>query len=124
MPSRIYRHHRPKFHNMLLAQTRKTGMGVEYNQRAIDYYENETIGKGGVVLEGSIKREADLVIAADGLGTESYKLVVSHEVEAKSSGYAIYRTAYPVEHALADPLVAESFQLLEDGRSVFEMWMG
>lgn len=120
VPSRIYRHHRPKFHRMLLAQARRIGIEVVYNERVVEYYENATAGKGGVVLES----EADLVIAADGLGTKSYKLVVGQEVEAKSSGYAIYRAAYPVEHALADPLVAERFKMLEDGRSVFEMWFG
>ena len=30
----------------------------------------------------------------------------------------------PVGLALADPHVAERFRLLEDGRSVLEMWMG
>lgn len=49
---------------------------------------------------------------------------MGEQVDAKGSGYAIYRTAYPIELALADPQVAEHFKLLENGRSVFELWMG
>ena len=64
------------------------------------------------------------MVAADGAGTKSYILTMGEQVDAKGSGYAIYRTAYPIELALADPQVAEHFKLLENGRSVFELWMG
>jgi hypothetical protein len=90
----------------------------------VEYYEDATTGKGGAALESGIRREADLVVAADGLGTESYKLVVGQKVKATSSGYAKYRAGNPVDHALADPLVIERFKLLEDDRFVFEMWFG
>jgi hypothetical protein len=33
-------------------------------------------------------------------------------------------TAYPVELALADPQVGERYKLLDDGRSVNEIWVG
>ena len=124
IPKRIYRHHRPKFHRLLLAQARKIGIEVEYGQRVIEYFENATARKGGVVLQGGSKLEADLVVAADGIGTKSYILTMGEKVDAKGSGFAIYRTAYPVELALADPQVAERFNLLRDGRPVFELWMG
>ena len=51
-------------------------------------------------------------------------LPMGEKVDAKGSGYAINRSAYPVELALADPHVAERFKLLEDGRSVLEICMG
>lgn len=121
IPERIYRHHRPKFHQFLLAQARGVGIEVEYGQRVVEYFEDATARKGGVVLQGGSKLEADVVIAADGVGTKSYMLTMGEKVDAKGSGYAIYRTAYPVDVALADPQVAERFKLLEDGRSVFEL---
>ena len=101
-PERIYRHHRPKFYRMLLAQLERLGVQTEFNHRVVDYYEDTTVGKGGVVLDNGNKVEADIVVAADGLGTKSYNLVVGRKVAARSSGYAIYRTAYPVEYALVD----------------------
>ncbi|KAF6226886.1 hypothetical protein HO133_008327 [Letharia lupina] len=119
IPQRIYRHHRPEFHQLLLAQARKVGIEVEYGQRVIEYLEDAAARKAG-----GGKLEADLVVAADGAGTKSYILTMGEQVDAKGSGYAIYRTAYPIELALADPQVAEHFKLLENGRSVFELWMG
>lgn len=124
IPDRIYRHHRPKFHQLLLAQAHKIGIEVAYGQRAVEYFEDASARKGGVILQGGSKLEADLVVAADGVGTKSFMLTMGEKVDAKGSGYAIYRTAYPVELAIADPHVAERFKLLEDGRSVVEMWMG
>ncbi|KAL9064650.1 MAG: hypothetical protein Q9161_008737 [Pseudevernia consocians] len=50
IPERIYRHHRPKFHRLLLAQARKIGIEVEYGQGVIEYFKNPTAKKGGVVL--------------------------------------------------------------------------
>ena len=46
------------------------------------------------------------------------------KVEAKSNWYAIYRTAYPVGFSLVDPLVAERFKILENGKTVNEIWVG
>ncbi|MCJ1419423.1 hypothetical protein MMC32_005778 [Xylographa parallela] len=62
-PQRIYRHHRPKFYRMLLAQ-------LEKNTRA---------GKWGVVLDDRSKIEADVVVAADGVGTKSFSLVAGRK---------------------------------------------
>jgi 2-polyprenyl-6-methoxyphenol hydroxylase-like FAD-dependent oxidoreductase len=109
---------------MLLNQLATIGIQVEWKHRVIDYFEDAELGKGGVVLESGEKIEADVAIAADGLGTKSHRLVVGKKTEAKSSGYAIYRTAYPVEHALVDPEVAERFKILENGKSVNEIWVG
>lgn len=123
-PKRLYRHHRPKFHKMLLAQLEKVGLQVEYSHRVISYFEDGELAKGGVILDNGEKIEADLVVAADGVGTKSHILVAGKKVVAKSSGFSIYRTAYPVEFALADEVVAGRFKMLENGRSVNEIWVG
>jgi len=121
-PARIYRHHRPKFHHMLFEELERQGIEVEYGRYVVAYFESEA--KGGVILKSGEKIEADLVVAADGVGTKSHLLVAGKKIEAKSNGYAIFRTAYPVELALADKEVAERFKLLENGRSVNEIWAG
>jgi len=107
---------------MLFGELERKGLEVEYGRYVVEYFESEV--KGGVALKSGEKIEADLVVAADGVGTKSYLLVAGKKVEAKSNGYAIFRTAYPVELALADKEVAERFKLLENGRSVNEIWAG
>jgi len=84
VPERLYRHHRPKFHNLLSAQLEQVEVSIEYGMHVVDYYEDEASGKGGVFLIEGRKIDADLVIAADGVGTKSYKLVAGKKVEAKS----------------------------------------
>ncbi|MCJ1436611.1 hypothetical protein MMC27_005991 [Xylographa pallens] len=123
-PARIYRHHRPKFYRMLLAQLEELGVKAEFSHRVVDYYEETAAGKGGVVLDNGSKIDADVVVAADGVGTKSFSLVAGRKVEARSSGYAIFRTAYPVKYALVDSQVAERFKLLDNGKSVNEIWVG
>jgi 2-polyprenyl-6-methoxyphenol hydroxylase-like FAD-dependent oxidoreductase len=123
-PKRSYRHSRPKFHGMLLTQLSAIGVEVEYGKEVVDYFEDAASGKGGVVLKDGSCCTADLVVAADGGRGVSYKLVAGHPVPACTTGRAIYRVAYPVEIALEDAGIAERFPLLEDGRSVIEIWNG
>lgn len=121
IPKRIYRHFRPDFHQLLLIQANNVGIEVDYGQRVVEYFVDGTARKGGVILQGGSKLKADLVVAADGVGTKLYILTMGKKVDAKGSGYAIYRTAYPIELALVDHQVAERFKLLDDGRSVIEL---
>ena len=88
-----------------------------------DYFEDVELGEGGVVLDSGEKIEGDVVIAADGLVTKSHRLVFE-KIEIKSSGNAIYSTAYPVKHALVDPEAGERFKILENGKIVNDIWVG
>ena len=119
---KVYRHSRPKFHKALSTQAERCGIQIEYGKRVVDYYESSS--KAGVTLSTGEKIEADVVVAADGINTKSWKLVAGEKPAARSSGYSIYRTAFPVEIALQDELVRERFKILENGHSVFDMWMG
>jgi 2-polyprenyl-6-methoxyphenol hydroxylase-like FAD-dependent oxidoreductase len=106
---------------MLLKQLGRIGIEVEYSRRVVEYYEDVSSNEGGVVLDDGLRIQADLVVAADGLGTKSGMLISGRNVEARSSGYAIFRTAFPVERALVDSEVAQRFKMLENGRSVNEV---
>ncbi|KAK4553882.1 hypothetical protein LTR86_009057 [Recurvomyces mirabilis] len=121
---KVYRHTRPKFHGMLLEQLGSLGIAVEYGKAVASYFEDADGGKGGVMLQDGEKITADLVVAADGINTASQELVTGHPVPARPSGSAIWRVAFPVEVAMEDPVVAERFKLMEDGRSVIELWFG
>lgn len=115
---------RIKFYESLIRQAERLGILIEYNQRAMSYYEDESLGVGGVVLEGGETREADVVIAADGIKTCSRKIVSGEDVQPKESGMATYWAGYPVEHALSKPVVKERWGLRESNRPTWEFWIG
>lgn len=121
----FHRHHRPKFVAALLAQVLELGIEVTFGAKVVDYFEDMDGGKAGVVLENGGRMEADVVIAADGIGTKSNKLVNPGDDErAYSSGISIFRTAFPVELALADPEVRDRWPLLEGNVPCLEIWGG
>lgn len=121
---KVQRHSRPKFHKMLSDQAERVGIPIEYNKRVTAYFETDDTDKAGVMLEGGETIEADVVIAADGVGSKSSQVTMGREIRTRSTGFSIYRAAFPVELAIADPMVRDRFQVLEDGTSVAEMWMG
>lgn len=121
---RICYYMRPEFHAMLLDQLSSIGLKVEFGNGVVDYFEDAPNDRAGVVLEDGSRLDADLVVAADGIRTASGPLVAGQPVPATSSGHAVFRVAYPVELALADPMIAERFKLDESGQSVLEMFFG
>ncbi|KAI3394531.1 hypothetical protein diail_2580 [Diaporthe ilicicola] len=119
-PNRVYRVSRPKFNTALLEQVLALGIDVTYGRRAVDYFEDET--KAGVILEDGSKIDADVVVAADGLGTKSHKLINGHDIRAVSSKHSIFRTAYHVDHFASDPELDSIFPLRDDGGALHQIW--
>ena len=115
---------RIKFYKSLICQTERLGLDIEYNRRVVDYYEDAITGIGGVVLESGDKREASVVVAADGIKTHSGKLISGEDLPPKESGMAIYRAAYPVEHIFSEPLVRERWKYKKGDRPIWEFWLG
>ena len=121
---RIYRHSRPKFHRMLHEQLSRIGLEVEFDKEAVEYFDDEEQGRAGVVLKDGSRHDADLVVAADGARGVSWSLVAGQPVPARSSGNAMFRVAFPVEHVLSDPVIAERLKFDESGRSVVNLIFG
>lgn len=121
-PDRVYRVSRPKFNAALLGQVLALGIDVTYDQKAVEYFEDETIA--GVILEDGSKVGADVVVAADGLGTKSHKLINGHDIRAVSSKHSIFRTAYHGDHITSDPELDKMFPLRDDGGAVLQIWTG
>lgn len=119
-PDRVHRASRPRFTAALLGQVLALGIEVTYNHRVVDYFEHED--KAGIILDDGSKMEADVVVAADGVGTKSHKLISGHVVRAMSSNYSIFRTAYPFDLANAEPELAEHFPLRDNGGTLGQMW--
>ncbi|KUI54202.1 Zeaxanthin epoxidase, chloroplastic [Cytospora mali] len=118
-PDRIHRVARPRFTATLLGQALALGIEVTYGKRAVDYFEDGD--KAGVICEDGSRLEADVVVAADGVGTKSHKLISGHDIRAVGSNYSIFRTAYSSELVTADTELAKRFPVRE-GAGVGEMW--
>jgi len=102
---------RPLVYKMFVNQVQRLGVKVEFNRRVVDYFEDEERGKGGCTTDDGKRYEADVVIAADGVGSKSQKLV-GGQVRARSSGRAMWRAAFRIENLDKDPEVKEFFRMV------------
>lgn len=115
---------RPKLISFLYDYVTILGISVTFGKRVIDYYEISETGTTGVVTEEGERFEADLVIAADGVGSKSWSIVSSSNVKPKSSGFASYRVAYPTKLAFENPLLAKELALEEGGDDICRVYLG
>ena len=89
----------------------------------VDYFEGEKTGKGGAITNDGKRYEAEVVIAADGVGSKSQKLV-GGQVRARSSGGAMWRAIFPIEHLDKNPEVKEFFHLISGTEPIVRTWLG
>lgn len=114
---------RPLIYKMFADQVESIGIKVEYNMRVVDYYEDAATGRGGVILEDGSKYEADVVIAADGVGSKSQALV-GGQVRAISSGRAMWRAAFPIEYLDSNPELKEAFSMVNGEDPIVRTYLG
>ena len=76
------------------------------------------------MLGSGERREADVVVAADGIKTRSGKLISGEDVQPKESGMAIYHSAYPIGHAVSGPQVKARWDFKKGNRPIWEFWLG
>lgn len=115
---------RPLVYKMFVRQVQELGVHIEYNQRIVDYEEDEAKGKAYAINDAGEKFEADVIIAADGVGSKSQKLV-GGQVRAVSSGRAMWRAAFPIECLDQKPEVKEFFKMANDGANpIVRTWLG
>ncbi|KAG9713621.1 monooxygenase, partial [Aureobasidium melanogenum] len=114
---------RPLVYKMFVNQVEALGVKVEFGRRVVDYFEDIENNKAGVVCDDGQKYEADVVIAADGVGSKSQKLV-GGQVRAVSSGRAMWRAAFPIENLDKDPEVKEFFSMVNGQNPIVRTWLG
>lgn len=114
---------RPLVYKMFVNQVERLGVNVEFGKRVTNYYENSSKGKAGVECDDGTTYEADVVIAADGIGSKSQKLV-GGQVRAMSSGRAMWRAAFPRHHLDQNPEVKEFFSLIDGEKPIVRTWLG
>lgn len=103
---------RPLVYKMYVRQVEKLGVKIQFGKRVVEYWEDESRGKAGVVTDKGERYEADVVIAADGVGSKSQKLV-GGQVRAMKSGRAMWRAAFPIHHVDKNPEVKEFFKMIK-----------
>lgn len=122
--SSVNAHSRIKLYRAFLDQIERIGLKIEWGHKVVEFWEDVDQGVGGVVFEDGGKRTADIVVAADGLRTASGTIVPGMPTELKASGKAIYRAAFPIEHALRDPTVQAQWNFKTEDRPIWQFWIG
>lgn len=115
---------RPKFMTMLQNEAARRGIPLEKGVSVSDFGEDAERGVAWAVLKDGSKIEANLVIAADGVGTKSHKAVTGQVHDAHSSGYAIFRTSVPTDKALASPVVRDGIGWKKGDRPEWRLYLG
>ena len=100
------------------------GITITYGERAVRYYEDVERRQGGVVTKSGKHYQADLVVAADGVGSKSGAIITGAQLLPKSSGFGVYRVAFPTAIAYANPKVAKEFALAADEDDHLRMYLG
>ncbi|KAI1331392.1 FAD/NAD(P)-binding domain-containing protein [Xylariaceae sp. FL0255] len=116
---------RPLVYQMYLNEIERQGVHVKFGQRVVDYFEDETRQKAGVVTDKGERFEADIVIAADGIGSKAQKLL-GGQVRAMSSGRAMWRAAFPMHHLDKNSRVKAFFELAGPNHDepMVRTWLG
>lgn len=104
--------YRSTLHGMLHDYASDLGIKIEFGCTGTEYF--ETQDRGGVVLSDGRRFEADVVVAADGVGSKSWGLVLGDEAQPISSGFVLYRVSFPNEKALENPIIAKEFEGFQD----------
>ncbi|KAI1074374.1 hypothetical protein F5B20DRAFT_586388 [Whalleya microplaca] len=117
---------RPAIYKLFVHQLERLGIKVQFGKRVVDYYEDESRGKATAVTDKGESFEADVIIAADGIGSKSQKLV-GGAVRAINSGREMWRAIVPWSLLEDSPEISEGFALAQtdetDG-TIARPWLG
>lgn len=114
---------RPLVYRMFVNAVERLGVSVEFNRKIVDYSEDETKSKAYCSTEDGKTYEADVIIAADGVGSKSQKLV-GGQVRAQPSGRAMWRAAFPIEELDKNPKVKDFFKMMPGNEPIVRTWLG
>ncbi|KAI1460427.1 hypothetical protein F4805DRAFT_465624 [Annulohypoxylon moriforme] len=105
---------------ILLNQCKRLGISVTYGVSIVDYADENGCG---VAIAGDGKRyQADLIVAADGIGSKSCKLILGEPVRPVSTGFTVYRAAMTSADLQDSPLIREN--LAKNERPEGRLYLG
>lgn len=92
--------HRAALSRCLYEYAKALGIDVHFHTRIASYYEDDE--RGGCISKTGEHFEANLVIAADGIGSHSADLISTEgQNEVVSSGFAVFRSTFPAGKSVA-----------------------
>jgi len=105
-----------ELNTLLWEYTQELGIPIDFSAVVDDYF--ETDNEAGIILTGGQKLTADIVVAADRVGSKSWSLVLGEKDVAISSEFAYYRAAFPAGEALKNPIIAKQCENQPDRASM------
>ncbi|KAI1353609.1 FAD/NAD(P)-binding domain-containing protein [Xylaria sp. FL0043] len=105
---------RPQIMRMLEGQIKRLGIPIFYGRKTVSYEEDIPSGKASALTASGEVFIGDVVVAAEGIGTKSHKIVTGSPVPFVPSGYAIIRGAFSPSFIAPNSKGAEL--LLEPGQ--------
>ena len=115
---------RPKLIRALYNYVTSLGIPVIFGKRVVDYEESDETNRAYAVTDKGERFEADVVVAADGIGSKVAKVMIGENVKAISSGYSVYRVTYPTKLLQEDPFLAEQYPLREGDPDYCQVYIG
>ncbi|RAH55757.1 monooxygenase [Aspergillus piperis CBS 112811] len=101
---------RSQLAEMLAGQCKRLGIPIQFNTPIVDYEEDGPSKRATAMTTDGQRFSGDVVIAADGIGTKSHKIVLGEEVRAISTGFIIYRLKCPVSRLANAPAFQQLYQ--------------
>ena len=101
---------RSRLADMLASQCNRLGISITFNVPITGYEEDGPKKKATAISADGQRFTGDIVIAADGIGTKSHKMVLGSEVRAISTGFVIYRLKCPVSRLANAPAFQQLYQ--------------
>ncbi|KAH7126493.1 hypothetical protein B0J13DRAFT_611831 [Dactylonectria estremocensis] len=94
------------------------GVEVKWGASVGEIFENDV--SAGVLTDDGKKYEADLVIAADGVHSRSRSFVVETADRPRKSGFAVYRSWFPLPLLQNDPVTRD---IANSEKPLFKIWI-
>lgn len=108
---------RTRLQNLLYQYATSIGITFHFDAAVSEYFEDGI--SAGIVLAG-LKYLADFVVVADGVHSKGRVFVTGSAEKATKSGFAVYRSWFPLENLRQHPLT-KSFA--ESGKDQFAIWI-
>ncbi|GME35742.1 FAD binding domain protein [Neofusicoccum parvum] len=104
---------RPALHQTLFDFAIEVGVPIEQGRTVSAYFEDEH--QAGVVYDDGSREMADVVVAADGVGSKARGLVVGEPQEPIPSGFACHLVTFPAGPALENQAIRDGFGDFQNG---------
>lgn len=114
---------RPKLIKALYDYVVSLGIPVIFNQLVTEYHDSHTEERPYVMTSSGERFEADVVVAADGVGSKVTKAIGGTDMKAVSSGWSVYRVTYPTRILETDNFLAEQYRFQEGDPDYCQVFM-